>query len=248
MYKYNETSEPLDEQTILWKYMDFAKFINMIETKSLYFCRCDLLDDNFEGVYPILTGKEPSSTYDKESLLFLKSFNIQLRKRIYINCWHINNDESFAMWKVFNEKGQGIAIKVQNENLVALLDADREKKVLGGKVKYIDYSNVPKGFKSYYDFTLLKRKSFEYEKEFRLIIQLIKSKEIEGGHKEWDFSDDKNLVNGISLEVDITKLVNQIYVSPQSPDWYFEIVKNVIKKYGIEMVPIRSSLDDKTLL
>lgn len=33
----------------LWRYMDFTKFVAMLNNKALYFCRLDHLGDPFEG-------------------------------------------------------------------------------------------------------------------------------------------------------------------------------------------------------
>jgi len=37
----------------LWRYMDFTKFMSLLETKSLWFNRSDRFDDPFEGTYPL---------------------------------------------------------------------------------------------------------------------------------------------------------------------------------------------------
>ena len=36
------------------KYMDLAKFISLLHSKSLFFCRLDKLEDKFEGSSPKL--------------------------------------------------------------------------------------------------------------------------------------------------------------------------------------------------
>ena len=48
--------QPSDENVSLWRYMDFTKFISLLETSCLYFCRADRLrlDDPFEGSFPKL--------------------------------------------------------------------------------------------------------------------------------------------------------------------------------------------------
>jgi len=39
-------------ETVLWRYLDFTKFVSMLDSSSLFFTRCDLFDDPFEGSYP----------------------------------------------------------------------------------------------------------------------------------------------------------------------------------------------------
>ena len=43
---------PLDQTVSLWRYMNLSKFVWMLQKKALYFCRCDLLGDPYEGYYP----------------------------------------------------------------------------------------------------------------------------------------------------------------------------------------------------
>ena len=42
---------PVDQDTKISKYLDFTKFISMLETDSLYFARADKLTDRHEGAF-----------------------------------------------------------------------------------------------------------------------------------------------------------------------------------------------------
>jgi hypothetical protein len=42
----------------------------------------------------------------------------------------------------------------------------------------------------------------------------------------------------------VNRLVERIYVEPSSPDWYFELIKSAIKRYGYDVPCHRSLLDD----
>ena len=44
--------QPADEAAAVWRYMDFAKFVDLLATEELYFARADKLGDPFEGLYP----------------------------------------------------------------------------------------------------------------------------------------------------------------------------------------------------
>jgi hypothetical protein len=39
-----------DQNAKLWRYMDFTKFVSMLESSSLYFARGDQFDDQYEGM------------------------------------------------------------------------------------------------------------------------------------------------------------------------------------------------------
>lgn len=56
------------ESTILWRYIDFGKFVSMLLTKSLYFTKVSKFNDPFEGAIGIMDNK---SSYDKSMIFAL---------------------------------------------------------------------------------------------------------------------------------------------------------------------------------
>ena len=51
MYKEHPSFTPPCNNAVLWRYMDFTKFISLLDTSSLFFARADKLGDLFEGTY-----------------------------------------------------------------------------------------------------------------------------------------------------------------------------------------------------
>ena len=45
----------------LWRYMDVAKFADLLESKALFFARANKLEDPFEGSWPDANHKKKSS-------------------------------------------------------------------------------------------------------------------------------------------------------------------------------------------
>lgn len=41
--------QPVLPDAVLWRYMDFPKFVSMLHERALYFCRSDVLGDPLEG-------------------------------------------------------------------------------------------------------------------------------------------------------------------------------------------------------
>lgn len=41
--------KPKDLNVPIWRYMDFTKFVDLLDTKTLFFTRADRFDDQFEG-------------------------------------------------------------------------------------------------------------------------------------------------------------------------------------------------------
>ena len=131
--KHPVFKKPENENAKIWRYMDFTKFVSMLDTKSLYFTRIDLLEDKFEGSVP----KSFYSSMSSEKIEMLKAFypksyksrikksektalkkskknleiNLARRKWTFVNCWHVNEDESAAMWKLYLKSNEGVAIQ-----------------------------------------------------------------------------------------------------------------------------------------
>jgi hypothetical protein len=57
-------------ETRVWRYMDFVKFVAMLEHGGLYFSRADLLDDPFEGTFT--PGSGPPGLARKRLLQLLR--------------------------------------------------------------------------------------------------------------------------------------------------------------------------------
>ena len=91
------------------------------------------------------------------------------RKNIVISSWHINEYESFAMWQIFTQKSEGLAIQSTVGKLQKALETDLTFEQYIGEVNYIDYKKEYIPFENSFFPFLFKRKSFQYEREIRII-------------------------------------------------------------------------------
>lgn len=174
MYKEHRAFEkPNDENIKIWRYLDFTKLVSLLDKQALFFCRADKLLDPFEGSYSKaniqLRPKVYKGILSEKVQTKLSDIYDYIRKCTIVNCWHISEHESAAMWKLYLKSDEGVAIQSTFKRLVESFN-DYLKDVYIGKVKYIDYKTdlIPEGnlFFPY----LHKRKSFEYEHELRAII------------------------------------------------------------------------------
>jgi hypothetical protein len=68
-YNFSARSYSIPEgETVLWRYVDFGKFVSMLLTGSLYFTKVSKFTDPFEGAIGILDNK---SSYDKSMIFAL---------------------------------------------------------------------------------------------------------------------------------------------------------------------------------
>jgi hypothetical protein len=44
--------QPVDPHAVIWRYMNIAKFVDVVTHRGLYMARADLLGDDHEGTTP----------------------------------------------------------------------------------------------------------------------------------------------------------------------------------------------------
>ena len=126
---------------VLWRYLDFTKFVSLLDGSALFFARTHTLDDPFEGsvttvnevvrktLYPTMYPEAPG----------LGEAVIDARRRfpqyVLVNCWHSSEHESAAMWKLYAAQA-GVAIKTQFQSLADSITDDNA--VYIGKINFVD--------------------------------------------------------------------------------------------------------------
>jgi hypothetical protein len=234
-----------DGSTKIWRYIDFTKFVSMLDKKSLFFCRSDRLSDSFEGSTTKANIKSRQEMFRQheayiDDILQRHSESCrEYRNKVNVNCWHINNYESAAMWKLYLKSNEGIAIQTTINRLKESFK-NTSKPVFIGEVKYIDYDNdhIPEN-NIIYSY-LHKRKSFEYEQELRVIYPFM---DLVGPDENGVlFSYAKIDEMGYYIEVDLDILIDKIFVSPVAPEWFCDLVKSILEMYHINKEVVRSNL------
>ncbi len=242
-------TQPPNEEVRVWRYMDFTKFVALIDSKCLYFTRADKFNDPFEGSWPrmnviarqLLPPGIPDETR-KSFLLHMQNMSAlkrNLPKFNAINCWHMNAHESAAMWKLYLKSDEGIAIQSTYRNLKeAIID---DEKFFLGVVKYIDYESEWIDAGNFLSPFAFKRKSFEHEQEVRAIITKWPAAE-----NFFDFSVE-TIKHGLNVRVDLDRLIQKVYVAPNAPAWFSDLVKGVVQRYGYSFSVAHSRLDEQPL-
>ena len=140
------------------------------------------------------------------------------------------------MWKLYLKSDEGIAIQ-STFNCLKKCIIDDEETVYIGKVKYIDYETEFINAGNMLEPFVHKRKSFEHEKEIRaLIVKWPTAKEGFDMTKE-------TIKDGLLIKIDIEALIQKIYVAPNAPKWFSDLVKAVVNRYGYSFDVIHSQLD-----
>jgi len=133
---------PEDENATIWRYMDFTKFCVTDRLQVLHFTRPDQFADPFEGAVPQQARLNLQESAQR--LNYPPTFNPlapyeQIRRLTCVNCWHVNEHESEAMWKLYLKSDEGIAIRSTHSRLIQSFDDSKDVAICVGMVQYIDY-------------------------------------------------------------------------------------------------------------
>ena len=240
---YEDKIEIPDNNQKIWRYMDFSKYVDMLTTNTLYFTRADKFEDPYDcsGMQFLIDAYKQLPPAPPEGKEWTRKVNTFERLFVYLNCWHMNDGESAALWKLYSEnKYETIAI----QSTFGKLNSEIEYKwardgIRISKVKYDlenagePIGNPPEGRV----FSILgwaniiyKRPSFAHEKELRAFIYQGFDKEIREvclrneAHLEKLM---KERPEYIRIKVTPSDLIEKVYVTPLATDLFVELVKNV---------------------
>lgn len=223
---------PENPDTIIWKYMDLSKFLDILLSGKMFMSRSDKFEDQFEGTFSEPTFEEIKkiSENNPKFLDYYKSH----RENVVISSWHTNQYESFAMWQIFTKNNEGLAIQSTIGRLKEALREEKHTEQYIGEVNYIDYKKELIPFDDAFFPFLFKRKSFQYENEIRVIS---------------DVTSQNLIINdGLKINVDINRMIEKIYIHPKSENWYKKLVIEVVSKLGFDFEIEKSDLESDILI
>jgi hypothetical protein len=243
-------TQPSDPKFHLWRYMDLSKFMALLQQERLYFARGDNLGDPFEGSLPKLSveaWEHVAARWQTDGLVGFKaaggeiiefsklsSLRQTIREWAYISCWHMNEFESAAMWRLYSQSSDAICIQTTFEALASALPPN----VLAGTVEYIDYDSpsaaIPIG--CFLAPFLRKRKSYEHEHEVRaILLRPNGSPPFAADDPCGAFSD-----GGVKVPIDLNSFIHNIFISPTAPGWFRTVVEEVAQRYRV-VAPVKQS-------
>lgn len=206
-HTHPHVEEPAGE-SLLWRYMDLAKFIHLLEFKALHLAALRTFEDPFEGhpprsVIASMTKEPPNLSPEvRAKRLAIIENNLAMFKNsrncVFASCWHMNQTESAGMWAQYIRAGEGIAVQTTFEKLKSSIAAQTHL-VSGAVVQYVDFEEYEPNEFNVLVWGTLKRSSYSHEREFRLVAL------------------DQPGPSGLSIAVDVTQLIERVYVAPTTP-------------------------------
>ena len=250
---------PSNPYATIWRYLDFTRFVALLDTEELFFAPVAAFEDHFEGSYSALNidGREDfwARHFPNDAATMASSYSEiarELPRWIFANCWNLSEDESAALWGLYVPASGGVAVRSTYQSLVdcfksAESTGERQESLYIGKVRYLDYKRelIPE-HDPLFPF-VHKRRSFEFESELRAVIKHYpESKDPEGGVNAEEFQEGTP-PDGVTVPVDLARLIEAIHVSPTAPPWFLELVSSVADRYGCFAEVTQSSLADEPL-
>lgn len=228
---HDHISQPPPD-TIVWKYLDLSKFLDLLLCRQLFMSRSDKFEDQYEGTFSEPTYEELKKIAQNKPE-FLKYYK-KHRENVVVSSWHSNEHESYAMWQIFTQNSEGLAIQSTIGRLQEALAPENKYEQHIGAVNYIDYKKEYIPFDDSFFPFLFKRKSFQYEGEIRIISDLTKY--------------NLSINEGIKIDVDINRLIEKIYIHPRSENWYKNLVFQLMEQLGFNFTIEKSDLESDILI
>ena len=229
-----------DNNQHIWRYMDFSKYVDLLTTGELHFTRADKLEDPYDcsamqfldEPYKHLSSAHPQG---RERTRQVNTFD---RLFVYLNCWHMNDVESAALWRLYSEnRYETIAIQTTYGKFESeISDKWPQDGIRISRVKY-DPENAGEPVSggrlfssSGWENIIYKRPSFAHERELRAFIFQRVDKLRENctlrneAHLERLM---KERPGHIRIRITPSDLIERVYVSPHANDLFLELVRNV---------------------
>lgn len=240
-----------DENQRISKYIDIVKFLSLLSRSSLFFCRLDKLEDQFEGMvaernyedrirWHKATNHSMDRPFTDEEIIKqveqMYEYDRKVKEVYCVCCWNKADKESAALWKIYSDFGKGIMIRSSINNLISAFK-NTPQDVRISEVGYLDYNkDVMSDFNTFFPI-IHKQNAYDYEKEIRLIHEV----EFPQIGKTYDWSKEE-IQEGKLLKVDLNLLIDEIVIGPFSPKWMIDLVVDLTTKYGLKKAVTKSAL------
>lgn len=191
----------------MWRYLSAERLNDLLATEELFFTHLPAFEDAREGALTFRSREHLANWYQRQdnstrSKAYAQVDEYQsLQRYYYVNCWHMNDHESYLMWKAYAQRG--FAIETSFERIQASL-SNSPALVTGGVVDYVNFERDFTPVGNTFNHVATKDLPYRDEREFRLVF--------------WDVdprnADYAKVENGVRVKVDIKMLIRKIIKSP----------------------------------
>ncbi|MDY0779385.1 hypothetical protein [Tenacibaculum sp. IB213877] len=220
--------------TVIWRYVGLDKFLDLLTSQELFFSNAAKMSDKYEGLIPkrnqeyllkaIKNNGLSREEAEQERQARLHRIHT-LKELTLLNCWTMSQNESYALWKIYLGGAKaGVAIRTTVAKLTRAIKKGNDpfkENIYLSKVKYTDF--IKEEPENRFNVITTKNKFYDYEKELRLFI--FHEPLAEGGIKT-----PYDLFTGRGVKVDLSELIDEIYLSPFVGKWFDSTFIEVLDK------------------
>ena len=203
-------ARPRNSLQPLWRYFGYKHLMDLLDSEELFFAHLRGLPDGLEGsltertrdrLFQWFYGQYKDATLARQGVEDYENHS----NAFFVNCWHMNDAESYLMWKVYGDRGFAIRTTFERAQISFDLFAGE---VNGGVVEYIDFEREATQIGNVFTPVVKKDVPYRDEREFRLLL--------------WQATQANQWIDvsapGVRVRVDLEKLIEKIYVSPRVKD------------------------------
>lgn len=234
----------LNSTDYVWRYLTMEKLLALLTSESLHFTRLDKFQDPWEGTLPTRRRarlEEIDRRVSENFRQYSSSLRNETRKLYFLNCWHISEHESAALWAQYASSGLAIRSTVGRLQAATHEEADLTIK----RVNYVEFASYDNNKPDKLEHVCLKRPSFSHEQELRIIYYDAETARRDLGilpqlHEPRQSYD---------LKVNVTGLIESIWLSPLAEEWVLKVLRRVVELLHLPSIQVeRSTLYDPTVL
>lgn len=240
---------PTDPDAPIWRYLPRRKFEWMVNEGRLFMPSAAHLGDPLEGTQPSGDSNYWESLVDhatsdvqrrtiEHNRQLISRFAAAFRTRYYVSCWHRNDALNPAMWKLYADDSESVAIRTTPTRLRSALPAY----VNVGMVRYIDYAVDRLPTLNMLEYITHKSTLFEHEHELRAVAMhpVVEGLDQQHFRKNHFEAESNPTFRVFAPPIHLANVVDSVFVHPKAPATYFEEVRSLCKKDSL-LAPKRAA-------
>jgi hypothetical protein len=214
--------------TVIWRYLSLAEFLDLLNEQTLHFSRADRLSDSFLDIenqvaLSALAGIPAEST--RRAFDLMKS----VQGAVFANSWYESNSHAHLRWEIRGGNYE-VAIRSTVNTLKAALSVSSQK-ICMSRMQYIDFASAPMPTGNVFFPALHKQHKLRDDKEVRLLLLQT------GGQAVFSPGPER----GVDVTIAGGSLIKGVRVIPQSANWYRSLVKSVADRYNLNFEDFSST-------
>jgi hypothetical protein len=245
VFEHHPAFEEPARDAALWRYMDFTRFVALLERQALFFSAISGFSDRFEASLTPALKKQLEERGERMVADWLAWPHLT-----FVNCWNEDPHENVALWSAYSSTAGGVAIKSSLARVIDALDPDQSDldpadALHAGRVRYIDYTTATIPIENAFGPLLHKRLAYKFEHEVRLALwpqRLLRA----GGERDPEAGTSAAVPlapKGYDVGLDPDRLIECVVLAPEAPEWLLDLVTHVAARYELTCPVARSDLD-----